>query len=185
MSHGRRLADRDGACTDTVALVERRRALEAELDDVRRQESERRLRALKVIEEVAVVTPCRESWRRMVSDPRDSRIRHCLRCRKDVHDLSAFDAVEVESLLQRDSDLCGRLRRRLDGTIVTADCPPPPDQLDCARSIIVRVCLLLLASIGVLYLWAAGRTTMGMLKEPARHLEPSSPSTAETGPDPG
>lgn len=169
--------------SDTVALVERRRALEAELDDVRRQESEHRRRALKVIEDVAVATPCRESWGRMASDPRDPRIRHCLRCRKDVYDLSAFDAVQVESLLQRGSDLCGRLHRRLDGTIVTADCPPSPDELDRARSIIARVCLLLLASIGVLYLWAAGRTTMGMLQEPARHVEPSRPSIEETSPD--
>ncbi len=169
--------------SDTVALIERRRALEAELEDVRRQESERRRRALKVIEDVAVITPCRESWRRMVRDARDARIRHCTHCRKDVYDLSAFDALEVESLLQRGGDLCGRLHRRFDGTIVTADCPPPPGKADCKAIIILRMCLLLLAALGVLHLLGRRQTTFGMLEDRTRHLEPSRPPIPEAGAD--
>ena len=139
--------------SDTVALVERRRALEAELEDVRRQESERRRHSLKVLEDIAVISPCHEPWGRMVSDPRDARVRHCLRCRKDVYDLSAFDAVQVESLLeQHGSDLCGRIHRRLDGTIVTADCPQPPGKIDIDKAgVVLRLFLLLLAALGLLH----------------------------------
>lgn len=56
----------------------------------------------------------------------DDVVRHCERCKKDVYDLSAMRTAEAEALLGRDGEACVRLRRRADGRVVTADCPPPP-----------------------------------------------------------
>ncbi len=47
------------------------------------------------------------------------RIRFCAECRQSVHDLSAFTRAEALHLLDTSSDVCVRLARRGDGTVVT------------------------------------------------------------------
>lgn len=139
--------------SDTSALIARRQALEVELEGARREEAGRRSHSLKVLANITVKTPCHESWRRMAIDRSDPRIRHCRRCDNDVYDLSAFDASEVEALIEsRGDDLCARFFRRPDGTIMTADCPDPTRPGEPAGRVLAGLCLLLfafLAAIGL------------------------------------
>jgi len=54
----------------------------------------------------------------------DDRVRHCAECRLNVYSLSALTLGEIEQLvMSREGRLCGRFYRRLDGTILTHDCP--------------------------------------------------------------
>lgn len=99
---------------------------------------------------VRIATPCRERWEDMAGD---DVVRHCLRCKRDVFDLSAMRAVEAEAFLARGGDACVRLRRRRDGRVVTADCPPPPMW---ARKGMHAGALALAAAAGTT--WAATRT---------------------------
>jgi hypothetical protein len=52
----------------------------------------------------------------------DERVRYCTACGKHVHDFAKMTSAEAISLLHdHDWDVCGRLSRRADGTLVTAD----------------------------------------------------------------
>ena len=54
----------------------------------------------------------------------DDRVRFCGECRKNVYNLSALPRAEAERLLQeREGNLCVRLYKRADGTVMTTDCP--------------------------------------------------------------
>lgn len=69
------------------------------------------------LETLRVVSPCLEGWDRMTGD---DRTRHCQRCEKNVFDVSQLTRDEAERLLERaNGDLCVRLKRRPDGSIVT------------------------------------------------------------------
>jgi hypothetical protein len=72
-----------------------------------------------------IVSPCTEDWNAMVGD---ARVRHCSVCDRDVFDLAELTSAQVTSFLEaRGEAPCVRMRRRADGTLVTADaCPEPP-----------------------------------------------------------
>lgn len=54
----------------------------------------------------------------------DDRVRYCAECKLNVYDFSALTAREIEQLVTRtEGRLCGRLYKRPDGTLLTADCP--------------------------------------------------------------
>lgn len=79
-----------------------------------------RTRALTVLQNVKIATPCPASWAGMVGD---DRARHCALCDKHVYDLSALTAVEAVRLIAtHEGSLCARLYRRRDGTLITGDC---------------------------------------------------------------
>ncbi len=124
-----------------VALIARRRALARELAEAERAaaRSDRIARALRVIdqelaaeehpavESITVPTRCRASWRDMRGE---GAVRRCPRCDRDVYDLAQMTRGEVDALLARaEGAPCVRLRRRPDGRVVTADCPPEPPQM--------------------------------------------------------
>jgi hypothetical protein len=70
---------------------------------------------------VEVATPCTASWDEMAGD---DRVRFCSQCRLHVYNISALTRAEAEALLQeKEGHLCTRFFRRLDGTILTQDCP--------------------------------------------------------------
>ena len=78
-------------------------------------------RKLPVLENLHVASPCHEKWGEMVGDETS---RFCLRCEKNVYDLSSMTRVEAESLITaKEGKLCVRYYRRADGTVLTADCP--------------------------------------------------------------
>jgi hypothetical protein len=69
-----------------------------------------------------IASPCGVPWSEMQGDDRK---RHCSRCSKDVHNLSAMTRSEVEEFLEANANgqSCVRLFERVDGTILTSDCP--------------------------------------------------------------
>ncbi len=78
-------------------------------------------RKLPLLDNVRVGTPCHESWDGMVGD---ERVRFCGGCMKNVYNLSAMSKREAEELIAaKEGDLCVRLYRRKDGTIISGDCP--------------------------------------------------------------
>jgi hypothetical protein len=126
------------------ALRERKASLEAELTKLRAEtaqleglkaqeaqlarelvEIEARItpkRALPMLDRLSVASPCSESWGEMVGD---ERVRYCLKCEKNVFNLSAMNRDEAEALLQQRAggEVCVRYYQRADGTIMTTDCP--------------------------------------------------------------
>jgi len=55
----------------------------------------------------------------------DNRVRHCAQCDLNVYNFSEMTSEEVAQLVaaSKGQRLCGRLYRRVDGTILTRDCP--------------------------------------------------------------
>jgi hypothetical protein len=91
-----------------------RRALEETHEEIRRK------RALPMLDDVRVASPCSASWDEMVGD---ERVRSCDRCEKSVYNVSAMTRDEARTLLvQNEGATCLRLFRRTDGTVITSDC---------------------------------------------------------------
>jgi hypothetical protein len=96
--------------------------LAKEVADVQRKlEGRRSRRALPLLESIQIASPCTAKWDEMVGD---ERARFCSHCQKDVFNLSAMPRDEAESFMRkRTSDVCVRLYKRADGTVLTSDCP--------------------------------------------------------------
>jgi hypothetical protein len=96
--------------------------LAKEVADVERKlEGRRSRRALPLLESIQIASPCTAKWDEMVGD---ERARFCSHCQKDVFNLSAMPRDEAESFMrERTSDVCVRLYKRADGTVLTSDCP--------------------------------------------------------------
>lgn len=73
------------------------------------------------INSLQVALPCPASWADMRGD---DRARFCAQCEKHVYDFSKLTAAEGLALIrEKEGNVCGRLWRRADGTVITADCP--------------------------------------------------------------
>jgi hypothetical protein len=79
-------------------------------------------RALPLLDKVSVASPCSASWDEMEGDDRK---RFCGKCEKNVYNLSAMTAEDAEALLRANesAEMCIRLYKRADGTVLTSDCP--------------------------------------------------------------
>ena len=62
----------------------------------------------------SIQTPCDERWDAMVGD---DAVRHCARCDKKVHDLSAHSVDEAATLRASPTLPCIRITQRTDGAI--------------------------------------------------------------------
>lgn len=128
------------------ALLSKREAIETELDPLhaRREANARALELAREVEvelaaaldrvspleptplldRVRIASPCQVPWGSMRGD---DVTRFCGSCRKNVYNLSAMTRTEAEAFLatrQGGAELpCLTWYRRLDGTLVTADCP--------------------------------------------------------------
>ena len=74
---------------------------------------------ISLVQSAKIASPCHASWDQMEGDERK---RFCFQCRKHVYDFSKMTTVEVEELLKSES-VCGRIWKRADGHVITADCP--------------------------------------------------------------
>ena len=73
----------------------------------------------ELLEQIDIPVACPQDWWRMRGD---ERTRHCKLCGKNVHNLAAMTSAEVVALIKENGgELCGRVTRRADGTVVTAD----------------------------------------------------------------
>jgi len=71
-----------------------------------------------------VVSPCASSWGRM-SGSADKR--HCAECNKFVFDFSQMTRSQIEAVVTaKRGQLCARITRREDGSLVMLEPPPPP-----------------------------------------------------------
>jgi hypothetical protein len=68
-----------------------------------------------------VASPCHVSWEDMTGD---DRARFCGACNLNVYNFAEMTSDEVRSLITNSNGrVCGRLYRRIDGTLITRDCP--------------------------------------------------------------
>jgi hypothetical protein len=145
---------------------------------------------LDLLDRVSIASPCPARWEDMSGD---DVTRHCASCNLDVHNLSAMRRAEANAFLLSHTGgrVCARLYRRLDGTIITQDCPVG---LAGVRARMVRAAgraaaaLVLLIGGGVLADQSA-RTPFGKLRlrtvEPIRQLtEALFPAAPNLGPMP-
>ncbi|XYH99625.1 hypothetical protein ACMHYB_07655 [Sorangium sp. So ce1128] len=104
------------------ALQQAQQRLEGELSTVRqRLDGITARQGLPLLDSLRVASPCTASWDEMAGD---DRVRFCRTCEKNVYNLSEMPRDEAERLVRAAAgDLCVRLYRRADGTVLTADCP--------------------------------------------------------------
>lgn len=77
--------------------------------------------SLRVLDRMRIASPCAASWASMTGDDRS---RFCNQCNKYVYNFAAMTAGDIHALIiEKEGRLCGRLHRRADGTVLTADCP--------------------------------------------------------------
>jgi hypothetical protein len=87
---------------------------------------ERTMNAEILLNRIVVPTPCPADWNQMRGD---DRMRFCATCRKHVYNFAAMTSDEALGLLRaHGGDVCGRLYRRPDGTVITADCQAEPSR---------------------------------------------------------
>ena len=76
---------------------------------------------LPILDQISVASPCHVPWDQMQGDDRS---RYCGQCRKNVFNIAAMTRDEATRLIaEREGNLCVRLYRRQDGTVLTSDCP--------------------------------------------------------------
>jgi hypothetical protein len=74
-----------------------------------------------MLDQIKIASPCAADWDRMEGN---DRVRFCAECKKNVFNLSAMTRRDAEALLKEtNGNLCTRLYRRADGTVLTQDCP--------------------------------------------------------------
>jgi hypothetical protein len=102
---------------------------------------------LSTLDCVTVATPCTADWGRMRGD---EQVRFCGQCRKHVYNLSAMTADEALGLIeQKEGNLCARLYRRGDGTVVTADCRSLRRRLQFSLRTVMAVVTAFAAIFGI------------------------------------
>ncbi len=115
LDHARRAAE------EARSLSRRAQAVEKQLLETQRRLESQARRALPLLDDVRVASPCTASWDEMTGD---DRVRFCGQCSKNVYNLSAMTREAAERLLmEREGSLCVRFYRRADGTVLTDDCP--------------------------------------------------------------
>jgi hypothetical protein len=107
---------------DALADAEAEKArIAAELAAVEAKLRRSGSRRLPLLDRISIASPCSASWDDMVGD---DRVRFCGKCEKNVYNFSSMQSAEAEALIkEHEGNLCVRLFRRQDGTVLTADCP--------------------------------------------------------------
>ncbi|HWF44775.1 MAG TPA: hypothetical protein VG537_09050 [Candidatus Kapabacteria bacterium] len=73
------------------------------------------------IDEVQIASPCSAEWSSMAGS---DTARFCGECKKHVYNLSLLTRAEANELIrEKEGRLCVSIYRRIDGTVLTADCP--------------------------------------------------------------
>lgn len=79
-------------------------------------------RTLFLLDHIRLAQPCPASWEQMRGD---DRVRSCDLCKLNVYNLSALSRDEAETFIaaREGQQVCVRLYRRADGSVLTQDCP--------------------------------------------------------------
>lgn len=74
-----------------------------------------------MLDHIQIATPCDADWNDMLGD---ERVRFCGACAKHVYNISRMQREEALGLIQEtEGNVCIRLYRRQDGTVLVDDCP--------------------------------------------------------------
>ncbi|HZU99650.1 MAG TPA: hypothetical protein VFF73_23265 [Planctomycetota bacterium] len=74
-----------------------------------------------MLENIRIAKPCPANWDAMTGD---ERVRFCALCSKNVYNFAGMTRDEAEDLLTKtEGNVCVRLYKRTDGTVLTSDCP--------------------------------------------------------------
>ena len=103
------------------------------------------------LDNVRVASPCNADWDEMVGN---DRTRFCGQCNLNVYNLSSMSKAEAEQLIGgTEGRLCVRYFKRVDGSILTRDCPVGLRAFRRKMSYVARVIssavLTFLAGLGV------------------------------------
>lgn len=73
------------------------------------------------LKNLKIASPCSADWNTMAGDERK---RFCGECKLSVYNLSGMTSYDAENLLRNaEGRLCVRYFERVDGTVLTKDCP--------------------------------------------------------------
>jgi hypothetical protein len=76
--------------------------------------------AKQLLKQVKIASPCHVAWSEMQGD---DQVRYCSHCKRNVFNFSAMPEDEAEAILRQSGNVCGRIYRRVDGTVLVKDCP--------------------------------------------------------------
>jgi hypothetical protein len=71
----------------------------------------------ELLRQISIPSPCPADWDAMAGD---NLTRHCESCGKSVVNLSAMSKEDAALLVDHEEDLCARITRRKNGSVVTA-----------------------------------------------------------------
>src|SRR5437764_6309771 len=75
----------------------------------------------KTLDQVRVASPCSADWDKMNGT---SAVRFCHLCDKNVFNLSGMSRRDASDLVNNvEGSICVKFYRRMDGTVMTEDCP--------------------------------------------------------------
>lgn len=170
--------------TDVDALESRRETLRRELDEIQARlraepdlraraariedelrglDVEQRKRSLPMLEDVRIASPCNMSWDEMKGD---ERARFCGKCEKNVYNLSAMTREEAERFMAaRTAEVCVRLYKRADGTVMTSDCPVGVRRKRVRRAAIALAGTSVMAAAAALGLRTTGTCSRAVMGE--------------------
>jgi hypothetical protein len=76
---------------------------------------------IQKLDRLYVATPCSADWESMHGN---DKVRFCQHCNLNVYNISMMTKAQAESLIaSSEGRLCTKFYRRIDGTILTKDCP--------------------------------------------------------------
>lgn len=115
----------------------------------------------KFLASIGIAENCPASWNLMSGD---DKMRFCHKCNLNVYNLSAMSELEAENFMQLNSDkpLCVRFYRRLDGKVMTKDCPLGTRSVDTAKRWGRFLVQCVAAVIAVVAAGAAGQSIKNM-----------------------
>jgi hypothetical protein len=73
------------------------------------------------LDRLKIASPCPADWETMTGN---DQVRFCDRCQLNVYNISAMTRIETTELIAKtEGRLCAQIYRRVDGTVMTSDCP--------------------------------------------------------------
>jgi len=121
------------------------------------------------LDHVKIAAPCSADWDQMFSFE-DERVRFCSKCNLNVYNLSGMSRQEAETLITKtEGRLCVRFYRRVDGSILTQNCPVGlkaiKRRVAWVAQVVLGMILSFVSGLG-LYIFYLGRKSYPLLNNP-------------------